>query len=63
MRTFRSGVVNAATYTTKRRSTDLTFAVASNGSDIDPEVEVYVRRVNGLGRAVVTDIGNKEIIE
>ena len=63
MRTFRSEVVNAATHTTKRRSTELTSAVASNGSDIDPEVEVYVRRVHGFRRALVTDNGNKEMIE
>ena len=63
MRTFRSEVVNAATYTTKRRSTDLTFAVASNGNDIDPEVEVYVRRIIGLRRALVLDSGDKDMIE
>lgn len=63
MGTFRSEVVHAATYTTNRRSTDLTFAVTSNGSGMDPEVEVYVRRVNGFRRALVTDSGNKEMIE
>ena len=63
MRTFRSEVVNAATYTTKRRSTDITFAVASNGSDIGPEVEVYVRRLNGFRRALVTDSSNKDMIK
>lgn len=63
MRTFRVEVVNAVTYTTRRRSTDINFAVASNGSDIDPGVEVYVRRVNGFRRALATNTGNKEIIE
>ena len=37
--------------------------MASNGNDIDPEVDVYVRRANGFVRAVVANIGNKKIIE
>ena len=63
MRTFRSEVVNAAAYTTKRRSLDLTYAISSHGADIDPEIEVYVRRVSSFKRAMVTSSGKGKIID
>ena len=62
MRTFRSEVANAITYVTNRRSSDLTYAVASHGTDIDPEVEVYVRRVNSFKRAIVTSDADRQLI-
>ena len=47
LRTWRAEVANAATFVTKRRSADLTFAAASHGTDIDPEVHVYTKRALG----------------
>ena len=63
MRTFRSEVANAVTYVTKRRSLDLTYVVASHGTDMDPEVEIYVRRVNSFKRAMVTSKADRQLIE
>ena len=40
--------MNCVTYTSKRRSVDLVFAMASEGQDLDPEVEIVARRTIGL---------------
>ena len=63
MRTFRSEVADAAAYTTKRRSLDLTFTTSSHGTDIDPEIEVYVRRVTSFKRAIVISDFNGKMID
>ena len=43
VRTFRSSVADAATYTTSRRSVDLTYAVAIRGADLDPDINTSHR--------------------
>ena len=48
LRTMRSAIVSCLTFTTVRRSTDFTFATASRGRDVDPDVEIVNRRVVAL---------------
>ena len=54
MQKLRSIIANVLTYVTSKRSIDFTFTVASGKTDLDPDVEVYVRRV-ALFRRVVGD--------
>ena len=53
MRGFRAATATSMTYSTTRRSSGLTFAMCSRGSDIDPDIEVVRRRVVGFRRAMV----------
>ena len=41
----QSAIVDTLTITTTRRSVDLTFAVASQGTDVDPDVVIFKHRV------------------
>ena len=63
LRTWRAEVANAATFVTTRRSADLTFATASHGADIDPEVHVYTKRAMGMRRAYHVSGANRKLIE
>ena len=42
----RREVADALTFTSTQRATDLTFAMASGKVDVDPDVEIVVRRVS-----------------
>lgn len=53
MRGFRTATANAMTYSTSRRSTDLTFAMCSRGGDVGPDIEVARRRAVDFRRAMV----------
>ena len=63
LRQFRTATANAVTYVTKQRSVDLTFAVASKGEDLDPEVYITTKRITALRRARGKKGSNKEIID
>ena len=43
-RTLRTSISKTIAYTTSQRSADLTFAVASYGPDLDPDVHIFSRR-------------------
>ena len=58
-----STIANALTYTTKRRSVDLTFAIASGKTDLDPDVEVYARRVVLMRRVIGGDKDMKRMAD
>ena len=51
LRGFRSATAEALTFVSEQRSIDLTFAVASKGDDLDPEVYIFAKRVAALRRA------------
>ena len=55
--------VDTLTYTTTRRSADLTFAVAANGSEVDPDIAIFKNRVLGMRRARVVCKENKSMID
>ena len=55
MSSMRSSFVDCLTNTTTRRSTDLTFATCSGKVDLDPDIEVVVRRVMAMRRASVRE--------
>ena len=63
MRTWRATTATALTFTTTRRSVDLTYAVASGKTDLDPEVNVYVRRAVAARRAWHKNYLHKKNIE
>ena len=63
MRHWRTVTANALSYVLKRRSTDLTFAAASHGTDADPEVQLYVRRAVAFRRAHYTIDSNAKLIK
>ena len=42
--TLRSSIADLLTFSTTRRSVDLTYAMASYGKDVDPDVEIASRR-------------------
>ena len=52
MRTLRSAFASCLTYTTTRRSLDLTFAAGSIGPDVDPDIEVVSRRLAAVRRSM-----------
>ena len=43
MASLRSGIADAIAYSTKGRSADLVYSVASTGTDADPDIEVAIR--------------------
>ena len=55
LRSYRAAVVDTVAYTTRRRAADLVFAFCSRGEDIDPDVEITVRRVLALRRLMSTN--------
>ena len=63
LRTWRSETANATTFVTKRKSVDFTFAAASQGTDIDPEIYVYTKRALSYRRAYYVSKSNKRLIE
>ena len=48
---FRGAIADLLTYNATRRSVDLTFAIASHGSDLDPDIEIASRRVMRFRRS------------
>ena len=63
MQKIDAATANCMTYSTTRRSTDLTFAMCSIGNDIDPDVEVVRRRMLGSRRAMVIHEGVEQMIK
>ena len=63
MRSLRTAIVNCITFVTSRRSIDLTFAMASIGTDVDPDVVVVCRRTTALRRALTINVENASMIE
>ena len=60
LRVLRSSFVRCMTYTTARRSADLVFAVASEGTDLDPDVSIFVRRIAALRRYISKNAANQD---
>ena len=60
LRTLRSSFADVLTYTTARRSADFTFSVVSGKTDLDPDVEIFVRRVTAMRRYITKSPANKE---
>ena len=60
---FQTRIVDTLTSTTARNSVDLTFAAASYGTDVDPDVAIFMNRVLGLRRARVIGNDNKEMVD
>ena len=56
-------IVDTLTFTTTRRSADLTFAVAADGNELDPDIEIFKKRVLGMRRARVVCEENKKMID
>ena len=54
-RQLRTAIANCITFVTSRRSTDLTFAMASRGADVDPDVEAITRRMTMIRRMMSKD--------
>ena len=48
LRILRTSFVKCMTFTTAGRSADLVFAMTSKGSDLDPDVNIFVRRVAAM---------------
>ena len=59
----QTAIVDTLTFTTPRMSVDLTFAVASHGTDVDPDVAISKNRVLGLRRARITVEANAKIVD
>ena len=59
----QTAIVDTLTLTTSRRSVDLTFAVASHGTDVDPDVAIFKNRVLGVRRARITVEANANIVD
>ena len=57
MRVLRSSFIRCITHTTSRRSADFAFSVASEGTDLDPNVNIFVRRIAALRRYFYKDEG------
>ena len=50
LRTPRTSISKTIAYTTSQRSADLTFAVASYGPDLDPDIHIFSRRAVAFRR-------------
>ena len=50
LETLRGAIADLITFTTETRSADLTFTIASEGTDLDPDIEIWVWRVKSLRR-------------
>ena len=48
----RTALANCLSFTTARKSIDMTFAAASKGPDLDPDIEVVARRAAALRRGM-----------
>ena len=62
MRKVASAIKDAITHSSTHRSHDLTFAVCSNGSDLDPEVHMLIRRVILLRRMMTKHVRASEAV-
>ena len=51
------------TYTTEQRSSDLTFATASHGPDLDPEVSIAARRAVAVRRFISKCKANEDKVQ
>ena len=60
LRTLRSSFADVLTYTTVRRSTEFTFSSVSGNTDLDPDVEIYVRRMTAMRRYVTKQPANRD---
>ena len=63
MRTFRGAIASCLTSVTKRKATDLTFAVAIRGNDVGPETVVVGRRAAAMRRAIAKDKETKVMMD
>ena len=61
LRTFRTAITKTLTYTTDQRSADLTFATASHGPDLDPEVAIAMRRAVAVRRYISKSEANERM--
>ena len=55
LETSRTTIADLLTASTKRRSLDLTFSLASYGDDLDPDVEIAYRRIATYRRNATKD--------
>ena len=55
--------MDAIAFTTTRRSVDLTLNAASYGSDLDPDVQIFVRRAQAYRRAYRASEGNEKLMK
>ena len=51
LKKLQTRIVDTLTFTTSRRPVDLTFATASHGKEVGPDVASFTNRVLGLRRA------------
>ena len=58
----RPSFIKCMTYTASRRSDDLVFSVASEGTDLDPDENILARRVAAFRRYFYKDGKNAENI-
>ena len=63
MQASRAATANCMTYSSMRRSTDLTFAMCSRGNDVDPDMEVVRRRILCFRRAMILHEGAEQMIQ
>ena len=63
LRSFRTSITRALTYTTEQRSSDLTFATASHGPDLDPEVAIATRRAAAVRRFISKCKANEDKVQ
>ncbi len=63
MQKMRTSIANVLTYVANQRSTDFTFSVASDKTDLDPDIEVYVRRAALLRRVVGDSAENRKVAD
>jgi hypothetical protein len=63
LKQLQTRIVDTLTFTTTRRSADLTFATAANGKEVDPDVAIFKNRVLGMRRARVICEENRKMID
>ena len=63
LRKLRTAVTKTVTFTTEQRSSDLTFATASHGPDLDPESSIFARRATALRRFINKSVQNEERVK
>ena len=63
LRTLRTSIAKCLTFTTSQRSADLTFATASAGPDLDPDVSIFSRRAVAFRRFMSRGEGNVRMME
>ena len=63
LRELRNKFVDAIAFTTAKRSLDLTVRIASYGTDLGPDVQIYIRRAQAYRRAYTESGDNEELIK